>query len=133
MANSRLLLLDTSILLAALINPKTLPAATRQQLEATSNSVLFSAASIWEIAIKSSLKRDDFDFQSTDIQRLAEQTGFDELPILSNHCHGVADLPWHHRDPFDRLLIAQAQSVNADFLTRDSTLAVYSDLVKIVG
>ena len=125
-------LLDTNVLLAALIDPDTLPASVQQQLRDPANTVLFSAVSIWEIAIKYSLGREDFDFRPVDIRELAEQTGLQELPLIGRHCDGVADLPWHHRDPFDRLLIVQAKSVPAYLLTRDSTLAKYTDLVRLV-
>jgi PIN domain nuclease of toxin-antitoxin system len=127
------LLLDNNILLAALLDPDTLPVEVQQQLRDPANIVLFSAASIWEIAIKYSLGRQDFDFRPDDIRQLAEQTGLTELPVLSQHCRLVADLPWHHRDPFDRLLIAQAQLLSAHLLTRDGMLARYSDLVKVVA
>lgn len=126
------LLLDTNILLAAVINPDTLPMDIQAQLQDPKNSILFSAASIWEIAIKRSLGRDDFNFQPEDIQSLALETGFTELPIQSDHCHRLVDLPWHHRDPFDRLLVSQAQSIPAYLLTSDALLANYSELVRVV-
>jgi PIN domain nuclease of toxin-antitoxin system len=126
-------LLDTNILLAALIAPDTLPAEVQAQLSDPANSILFSAASLWEIAIKCSLCREDFNFRPEDIQQLAEETGFTELPILSSHCHRITDLPWHHRDPFDRLLVAQAQAIPAYLLTTDELLEKYSDLVRVVA
>lgn len=133
MAGDGRFLLDTNILLAALIAPDTLPAAVQAQLCDPAHNILFSAASIWEIAIKRSLGREAFNFRPEDIQQLALETGFNELPILSEHCHRVADLPWHHRDPFDRLLVSQAQSIPAYLLTTDELLARYSDLVRVVG
>lgn len=126
-------LLDTNILLAALIEPDRLPAEIQRDLRDPANTVFFSAASIWEIAIKYSLGRDDFDFNPQNISELSEQTGFIELPVVSRHAQAVAALPWHHRDPFDRLLIVQAQSLPAYLLTRDSGLARYSDLVRLVA
>jgi PIN domain nuclease of toxin-antitoxin system len=122
-------LLDTNILLAAVIDPDRLPQAVIDQLSNPNNIVLFSAASIWEIGIKRSLNRDCFDFMPEDIYRLAIKTGFSELPIQAEHCFAIAQLPWHHRDPFDRLLIAQAQFLPAYLLTSDSLLSQYSDLV----
>lgn len=127
------LLLDTKILLAALIRPDVLPLDIQAQLRDPKNTILFSATSIWEIAIKRSLGREDFDFLPEDIERLALETGFSELPIQSSHCHGVADMPWHHRDPFDRLLVSQAQAVPAYFLTSNALLAKYSELVRVVA
>jgi PIN domain nuclease of toxin-antitoxin system len=125
-------LLDTNILLAALITPDILPMEIQAQLQDPKNSILFSAASIWEIAIKRSLGRNDFNFQPEDIQSLALETGFTELPIQSNHCHRLVEMPWHHRDPFDRLLVSQTQSLPAYLLTSDALLANYSELVRVV-
>lgn len=125
-------LLDTNILLAALIAPDTLPADIQAQLCDPANTILFSAASLWEIAIKCSLDREDFNFRPEDIQQLALETGFAELPVMSSHCHRITDLPWHHRDPFDRLLVSQAQAIPAYLLTTDALLAKYSDLVRVV-
>lgn len=126
-------LLDTNILLAALIRPDTLPEDIQAQLCDPANTILFSAASIWEIAIKCSLDREDFNFRPEDVQQLALETGFTELPVMSNHCHRIADLPWHHRDPFDRLLVSQAQAIPAYLLTTDALLTKYSDLVQVVA
>ncbi|TCJ13003.1 type II toxin-antitoxin system VapC family toxin [Parasulfuritortus cantonensis] len=125
-------LLDTNILLAALIAPESLPVDIQTQLSDPANSILFSAASLWEIAIKCSLGREDFNFRPEDIQQLATDTGFTELPVLSSHCHNLTDLPWHHRDPFDRLLVCQAQTIPAYLLTTDGMLAKYSALVRVV-
>jgi PIN domain nuclease of toxin-antitoxin system len=126
------LLLDTNVLLAALIAPDTLPTRTQQALRDPAVTVHFSAASLWEIAIKCSLSRQDFTFRPEDIELLARETGFTELPVLSQHTHAVATLPWLHRDPFDRLLLAQAISLPARLLTTDALLAKYSDLVQLV-
>lgn len=126
-------LLDTNVLLKALLAPEVLPADVQSLLSDPANEVFFSSASLWEIAIKYSLGREDFNFRSEDIQQLALETGFTELPVSGLSCHGVANLPWHHRDPFDRLLIAQAQVIPAYLLTTDAVLGRYSDLVKVVG
>lgn len=122
-------LLDTSILLAALLVPERLPPEVVAGLTDSSNTVYFSAASIWEIAIKRSLNRVDFDFLPQDIHRLARDTGFTELIVKGEDCYPIAGLPWHHRDPFDRLLVAQAQSLPAYLLTTDGVLSQYSELV----
>lgn len=126
-------LLDTNVLLAALIAPERLPAAIRTDLESGHTAVMFSAASIWEIAIKRSLGRTDFDFEPEDIEQLARDTGFEELPIRAMHCHRVRFLPWHHRDPFDRLLIAQAETLPTRLLSTDALLSQYSSLVTVVA
>ena len=126
-------LLDTNVLLAALIKPDVLSTDTQTLLQDPACMVYFSAASLWEIAIKYSLARDNFDFLPEDIHQLALQTGFVELPIASSHSYAVARMAWHHRDPFDRLLIAQAQSLPAYLLTTDGVLEQYSELVKRVA
>ncbi len=122
-------LLDTNVLLAALLAPERLPQEVVAGLTDLSNKVYFSSASIWEVAIKRSLNRSDFDFSPMDIHRLALDTGFSELMVKGEDCYPLASLPWHHRDPFDRLLIAQAQSLPAYLLTTDGILHQYSDLV----
>lgn len=122
-------LLDTNVLLAALLAPERLPPEVVAGLTEPANAVYFSAASIWEIAIKRSLNRADFDFSPEDIHRLALETGFTELPVKGEDCYSIASLPWHHRDPFDRLLVAQAQSLPAYLLTTDGMLSRYSELV----
>lgn len=125
-------LLDTNILLAATIAPERLPADVADMLRDSQNEVYFSAASIWEVGVKCSLNRADFDFLPEDIHRLALETGFTELPVCAAHCYPVARLLWHHRDPFDRLLVAQAQTLPARLLTSDAALPCYSDLVRLV-
>lgn len=127
--SSHVYLLDTNVLLAALLAPERLPPEVVARLSDSSNTVHFSAASIWEIAIKRSLNRADFDFSPQDIHRLARETGFTELTVKSEDCYPLANLPWHHRDPFDRLLVAQAQSLPAYLLTTDGVLSQYSELV----
>jgi len=122
-------LLDTNVLLAALLAPERLPPERVADLTDASNTVYFSAASIWEVAIKRSLNRADFDFSPEDIHRLARDTGFTELPVKGEDCYSLVNLPWHHRDPFDRLLVAQAQSLPAYLLTTDGVLRQYSELV----
>ncbi len=122
-------LLDTNILLAALLAPERLPFDVVTSLTDASNTVYFSAASIWEVAIKRSLNRANFNFSPEDIHRLARNTGFTELRVKGEDCYPLVNLPWHHRDPFDRLLVAQAQSLPAYLLTTDGVLRLYSELV----
>lgn len=125
----RTYLLDTNILLTATIAPERLPQEVQGWLSDPGNAVFFSAASIWEIGIKRSLNRDSFEFYPEDIYRLAVDTGFSELSVQAEHTFGVARMPWLHRDPFDRLLVAQTQSLPAYLLTTDNLLKPYSDLV----
>lgn len=129
----RTILLDTNILLCALIAPERLSADIQMQLIDAENTVYFSAVSIWEIAIKSSLNKTNFDFLPHDIHRLAIETGFSEMAVQASHTFAVANMAWHHRNPFDRLLIAQALSLPAYLLTSDSVLTQYSELVQLTA
>ena len=85
------------------------------------------------IAIKSSLERPTFIHDAHRTLQLARQTGFAELPVCGEVAARVRHLPWHHRDPFDRPLIAQAQQMPARLLTADSQLPVYSELVELIA
>jgi PIN domain nuclease of toxin-antitoxin system len=123
------ILLDTNVLIRALIDPGLLGGPTRTALEDTDNDVLFSAASIWEIAIKSALGRADFQVPPHRIVEAAKDSGFEELPVRSAAALLVATLPPLHRDPFDRLLVAQALSEPARLFTTDASLVAYSELV----
>ncbi|HEX5124406.1 MAG TPA: type II toxin-antitoxin system VapC family toxin [Rhodanobacteraceae bacterium] len=124
------LLLDTHILLWSLADPARLPGSAREAIEAGENEVLFSAASIWEIAIKSQVLRVEFGVDAASIIDAARETRFTELAISAEHAAAVAPLPPHHKDPFDRLLIAQALTEPARLVTADKALAAYSnDLV----
>jgi PIN domain nuclease of toxin-antitoxin system len=122
-------LLDTNVLIRALIDPNLLSGATRTALEAPDNDILFSAASIWEIAIKSALGRADFQVPSERILEAAKDSGFEELPVRSAAALLVATLPPLHRDPFDRLLVAQAINEPARLFTTNASLTAYSELV----
>jgi PIN domain nuclease of toxin-antitoxin system len=104
----------------------------REQLESPSTEVYFSAASIWEIAIKSALGKISFRYSPDQIAEGARKTGFTEVPISSTHVAGVARLPVHHHDPFDRLLIAQALAMPARLVTADAALTVYSGMIELV-
>ena len=126
------LLLDTHLLLWALGDPDKLDAATRDLVEDPANQVLFSAASIWEIAIKAGLGRADFAVRPDAVARAARDTGFVELPVRADVAARVADLPPHHRDPFDRLLVAQAMAEPVLLYTADPLLPPYTDLVRLV-
>lgn len=128
------LLLDTHILLWALADPRRLPKPAVEAIESGENEVLFSAASIWEIAIKSQVLRADFGVDAATIIGAARETRFSELAISAEHAAAVAALPTHHKDPFDRLLIAQAITEPARLVTADKALAAYSnDLVWVAA
>ena len=88
-------LLDTNILLVAVIKPDALPIDIQQQLTDPTGTVFFSTASIWEIAIKCSLGKESFDFEPEDIYGLALETGFTELPVVSRYCFALTRMVWH--------------------------------------
>ncbi len=123
------LLLDTHIFLWCLSDAPQLKSATRRLIESASE-VHVSAASIWEIAIKARLGKLAADPMAA--ADAIEASGFIELPVRAVHATGVAQLPPHHGDPFDRLLVAQAMSEPLRLLTADSALLPYSDLVLMV-
>lgn len=126
------LLLDTHLLLWAAASSKRLPRAARALIENAANEVYFSAASIWEIAIKSSLGRKDFRIDLGSLLTALPRMELTELPVTAAHALGVAKLQLIHRDPFDRLLIAQSIAEPLALLTNDSLLARYSDGVQVV-
>ena len=95
--SAQIFLLDTNILLTALIKPDALNMEIQALLQSPKNSILFSTASIWEIAIKRSLGRDGFNFMPENILNLALETGFTELPIQSNHCFKLVDVGFEMR------------------------------------
>jgi len=127
------LLLDTHILLWSLADARRLPEAARDAIESGDNEILFSAASIWEVAIKAQALRADFGVNAETIIGAARETRFTELAITAQHAAAVAALPLHHKDPFDRLLIGQALTEPARLVTSDKTLAAYSkDLIWLI-
>lgn len=126
------LLLDTHVLLWALDSPQRLPQHISAQIESPETAVYFSAVSIWEIAIKTALGKVDFHYSPEDIAQAARDTGFVELSVTAAHGAKVAHLPLHHRDPFDRLLIAQILLMPAQLLTADAALLPYSELVQLI-
>lgn len=122
------ILIDTHLLLWALSAPRKLSTKARQLIE--KSDVYVSAASIWEITIKAALGK--LAMKSSDVLAAVEPAGFVLLPITGEHAVQVAHLPMHHRDPFDRLLIAQAQSEPMRLLSNDEVLHAYGDFVIIV-
>ena len=126
------LLLDTHLLLWAAATPERLSDEVRERIASRKNEVLFSAASIWELAIKAQSRRAPLGVLPEEIAWTAAEQGFEELPVLAAHAARVRRLPPHHRDPFDRLLIAQALHEPLRLLTADRVLAEYSDLVEVV-
>jgi PIN domain nuclease of toxin-antitoxin system len=126
------LLVDTHLLLWSVAASKRLSAKARALLTDPANDVLYSAASVWEIAIKSGLGRADFKVDLPALLRAFEAAGFVELAITAAHAARVISLPDLHKDPFDRLLVAQALSEPALLLTNDQQLGPYGAHVQIL-
>lgn len=117
------LLLDTHLLLWTGLGK--LPAKARKLIADEDNSLYFSAASVWEVAIKNALGRADFRSDPHLFRQGLLDNGYIELPISSKHAAAVARLPDLHKDPFDRLLIAQAIEEGIQLLTNDALVAAY--------
>ena len=119
------LLLDTHVLLWAANEPNRLSPVARRLLESEENELLFSAASLWEVAIKRGRGRDDFRVEARLLRRSLLDNGYSELPIISEHVVAIDSLPSIHKDPFDRLLVAQAMVEGITLLTLDPVVAQY--------
>ena len=126
------LLLDTQIVLWAAGQPERLSAAARRLLNNPRNELLFSAASLWEIAVKTPLGRGAFRVEPRLLRRGLLDNGYAELPVTSQHAVNIDGLPALHKDPFDRLLLAQALSEGITLLTGDAQLARYAGPVRKV-
>ena len=126
------LLLDTQLLLWTAGLPERLSEQARQLIGDPANELLFSAASMWEIAIKSLLARDDFRVQPRLLRRGLLDNGYVELSITSQHAVGIESLPSLHKDPFDRLLLSQALSEGITLLTADVQLGHYPAPVRVI-
>jgi PIN domain nuclease of toxin-antitoxin system len=126
------LLLDTHLLLWAAAEPQRLSAKARALLLDSANQLVFSSASLWEIGIKSGLERTDFKVDPRRLWRMLLISGYRELPVSSEHAVAVLDLPPLHKDPFDRILVAQARVEGLTLLTADKVMAKYGDGVRRV-
>jgi PIN domain nuclease of toxin-antitoxin system len=126
------LLLDTHLLLWAAGEPERLPAEVRALIEEMGNELLFSAASLWEVAIKRGLGRLDFQADARLLRRGLLDNGYSELPIISDHVVAIESLPPIHKDPFDRVLVAQATVEGITLLTLDPVVAQYPGPVRRV-
>ena len=126
------LLLDTHILLWAANQPERLSAQAIALLEDPDNELLFSAASLWDISIKNSLGRNDFKVDARLLRRGLLDNGYIELPVTSAHAVYVESLPAIHKDPFDRILIAQATSEGITLVTADAKVAKYPGPIRQV-
>lgn len=126
------LLLDTRLLLWAAGQPDWLPMEARALIDSPENELFFSAASIWEVVVKGNLGRDDFRADARLLRRGLLDNGYGELPVGSEHAVAVGNLPPIHKDPFDRILVAQAQVEGITLLTVDPLVAGYPGPVRAV-
>lgn len=118
-------LLDTHLLLWAAGEPEKLSQAALALIKAPENTLFFSAASLWEIVIKRGLGRDDFKVDPRLLRRGLLDNGYSELPVSSDHAIALETLPPLHKDPFDRILVAQAQVEGIMLLTVDERISQY--------
>ncbi len=126
------LLLDTHVLLWAAGSPAQLPPAARALLEDPNIELVFSAASLWEVAIKRGLGRADFQVDARVLRRGLLDNGYLELPITSEHTVFIDSLPPVHKDPFDRILIAQATVEGITLITSDALIARYPGPIRSI-
>lgn len=126
------LLLDTHLLLWAAGRRDLLTPLADQMIHDMNNSLRFSTVSLWEVAIKRGLNRPDFRTDPSVLRAGLMANGYQELDLSGRHCLGLVHLPDIHRDPFDRMLIAQAQAEGLTLLTADATVARYKGPVRLV-
>lgn len=125
-------LLDTQLILWAAEGSRRLPKAARSLLNDSGHDFFFSAAAIWEVTVKAALGRADFTVDARLLRRGLLANGATELPISSDHALGLADLPPLHKDPFDRIQLAQARTEGIVLLTADEQVAAYGAPAELV-
>jgi PIN domain nuclease of toxin-antitoxin system len=125
-------LLDTHLLLWAASQPEKLSKQAQELIEHPDSELYFSAASLWEISIKQSLGRVDFDVNARILRRGLLDNGYSELSITGVHALAVEALPGLHKDPFDRMLLAQADSEGITLLTSDKVVGQYAGAVRLI-
>ena len=123
------LLLDTHVALWAITDNPKLSQKARDLIASPKTNVWVSAANVWEIAIKHSLGRGDMPVSGGDALRYFQESGYRFLPVEAEHAVAVEELPAHHQDPFDRILIAQALVEPMRLMTHDPLVARYSDTI----
>jgi PIN domain nuclease of toxin-antitoxin system len=129
------LLLDTHIALWAVVDPARLSDKVQRRISNPENVIAVSIISLWEIAIKRSVRRsgaNNLPLSPRAAQIAFANADFDQLAISIEHIEMAERLPFHHRDPFDRLLVAMAAADGYDLLTHDKALAAYGDFVVVV-
>lgn len=124
------LLLDTHLLLWGAAEPQRIPAAAFEEMADPENELLFSPISLWEVAIKRGLGRTDFNVDPRLLRRGLLDNGYDELFVTGEHAVAVDSLPPIHKDPFDRLLLAQSMVEGITLLTVDEIVARYPGPVR---
>ena len=125
-------LVDTQILLWSQVVPQRLPKWLVEILENPDEAPVFSVVSIWEIAIKSALKRSDFIFDAKIVRLGLLDLGWRELELTGEHVLGVSDLPVLHSDPFDRVLVSQSKAAKLEFVTADRALNGYGPHIRMI-
>ncbi|MHB1581787.1 MAG: type II toxin-antitoxin system VapC family toxin [Acidithiobacillus sp.] len=123
------LLLDTQVALWAITDNPKLSQKARDLIQSPKTSVWVSVANIWEIAIKHALGRGGMPVSSQDALRYFQESDYRLLPVEAEHAVAVEELPMHHQDPFDRILVAQALVEPMRLMTHDSLVALYSDTI----
>lgn len=125
-------LLDTHVVLWAARDDEQLPGSVRALLTDPATDVYVSSVTIWEVAIKSALGRPDFAVNARRLRRGLRIAGYKELTITGEHAAAVAELPPVHRDPFDRMLVAQSTVEGWSLITADKELKAYGSTVQLV-
>ena len=125
-------LLDTHLLLWAAIKPERLSGKAVARIQDETSGLMFSAAAIWEVAIKSNRNRADFTTDARLLRRALLENGYTELAISAEHAAATVGLPALHKDPFDRIQVAQARVEGLVLLTADPTVAEYGSPVELV-
>jgi PIN domain nuclease of toxin-antitoxin system len=125
-------LLDTQLLLWSQAEPHRIPQWLVDQLEQPDYTPYFSVISIWEVVIKASLKRKDFDYDPNEVRAVLIDRGWQELALTSDQVLTISQMPTLHGDPFDRVLVAQAKTEGLEFVTADRALEGYGPHVRLI-
>jgi PIN domain nuclease of toxin-antitoxin system len=126
------LLLDTHLLVWSAWTPRKISSSARSLINNAENELFFSAANLWEISIKQSLGKEDFQVDPRLLRRGLLDNGYTDLSITSDHAIAIRTLPLLHKDPFDRILIAQATVEGLTLLTVDKIVASYPGPIRRV-